>query len=91
MNLKLQMTVDDKIFAMGDCAACPMKDNEHNVPPRAQAVHPQVLLLLKSITCMLKNKPLPEYAYGDFDSLVSLSENSAVGNLRPCDATQLLP
>ena len=77
----LQSRMDDRIFAIGDCAACPMKDSEHNVPPRAQAAHQQASLLTKSINCILKGKPLPEYVYRDFGSLVSLSEKNAVGNL----------
>ncbi len=77
----LQTTVDDKIFAIGDCAACPQKNSDRNVPPRAQAAHQQASLLMKSMNCILKDKPVPEYVYRDFGSLVSLSESSAVGNL----------
>ena len=31
----LQTSRDDNIFAFGDCAACPQKGTERNVPPRA--------------------------------------------------------
>ncbi len=77
----LQTTLDDRIFAFGDCAACPMKDSERSVPPRAQAAHQQASLLMKSIDCVLNSKPVPEYNYKDFGSLVSLSTSTAVGNL----------
>ncbi len=77
----LQTTLDERIFALGDCAACPMKDSDRTVPPRAQAAHQQASLLLKSIDGILKDKPLPEYTYRDFGSLVSLSEKNAYGNL----------
>src|SRR5580693_6239028 len=77
----LQTEVDDNIFALGDCAACPWPGNERNVPPRAQAAHQQASFLLKALTARLENRPLPEFTYRDFGSLVSLGHFSAVGNL----------
>ncbi|GAB3391774.1 NAD(P)/FAD-dependent oxidoreductase [Azotobacter armeniacus] len=78
----LQTTLDDAIFALGDCAACPLSDGSgQNVPPRAQAAHQQAALLARSLTLRLAGKPLPEYRYKDYGSLVSLSRFSAVGNL----------
>jgi NADH dehydrogenase len=78
----LQTTLDDNIFALGDCAACPLGDGSNkNVPPRAQAAHQQASLLAKSIRLRIENRPLPEYRYRDYGSLVSLSRFSAVGNL----------
>ncbi|WP_233837132.1 NAD(P)/FAD-dependent oxidoreductase [Paraburkholderia sp. ZP32-5] len=77
----LQTEVDDNIFALGDCAACEWPGNERNVPPRAQAAHQQATFLLKAIAARLDNKPLPEFTYRDFGSLVSLGHFSAVGNL----------
>ncbi len=81
VNPTLQTTLDDKIFALGDCAACPLKDSDRNVPPRAQAAHQQASLLMKSVACILNDKPVPTYVYRDYGSLVSLSEGNAVGNL----------
>ncbi|ANI13387.1 NADH dehydrogenase [Pseudomonas citronellolis] len=78
----LQTTRDDDIFAFGDCAACPLGDgSERNVPPRAQAAHQQASLLAKSLVARLDGKPLGEYRYTDYGSLISLSRFSAVGNL----------
>ena len=76
----LQTTRDDNIFAFGDCAACPMPDGRF-VPPRAQAAHQQASLLVKSICRRLAGKPLPEYVYRDYGSLVALGRFSPVGNL----------
>ncbi|MBL8526050.1 MAG: NAD(P)/FAD-dependent oxidoreductase, partial [Burkholderiales bacterium] len=45
----LQTTRDERIFALGDCAACPLPDKEGNVPPRAQAAHQQASFLLKQL------------------------------------------
>ncbi len=78
----LQTTRDDDIFVLGDCAACPLGDgSDKTVPPRAQAAHQQASLLAKSLAARLDGKPLPEYRYKDYGSLVSLSSFSAVGNL----------
>jgi NADH dehydrogenase len=78
----LQTTLDDDIFVLGDCAACPMNDGSgKNVPPRAQAAHQQASLLAESLPKRLQGQPLPEYRYRDYGSLVSLSHFSAVGNL----------
>ncbi|PWU29250.1 FAD-dependent oxidoreductase [Pseudomonas sp. RW407] len=78
----LQTTRDENIFAFGDCAACPLGDgSERTVPPRAQAAHQQASLLAKSLVARLEGKPLGEYRYTDYGSLISLSRFSAVGNL----------
>jgi NADH dehydrogenase len=77
----LQTEVDDNVFALGDCAACPWPGNERNVPPRAQAAHQQASFLLKALAARLGGQPLPEFTYRDFGSLVSLGHFSAVGNL----------
>ncbi|EIK95176.1 NADH dehydrogenase [Pseudomonas sp. M47T1] len=77
----LQTTRDENIFAFGDCAACPQKGTDRNVPPRAQAAHQQASLLAKSLKLRIEGKDLPEYTYKDYGSLISLSKFSAVGNL----------
>ena len=77
----LETTQDPNIFALGDCAACPMPGTDMNVPPRAQAAHQQAKLLNKSIQNRLKQKPLANYKYVDYGSLISLSHYSTVGNM----------
>jgi NADH dehydrogenase len=77
----LQTTRDDNIFAFGDCAACPQKGTDRNVPPRAQAAHQQASMLVKSLKARIEDQVLPEYTYQDYGSLISLSSFSAVGNL----------
>jgi NADH dehydrogenase len=82
VRLTLQTTLDDSIFAFGDCAACPQPDKDgQNVPPRAQAAHQQASLLAKSLKLRIEGNALPEYRYRDYGSLISLSTFSAVGNL----------
>jgi NADH:ubiquinone reductase (H+-translocating) len=79
----LQSEADDDIFALGDCAAClwPDEGGARMVPPRAQAAHQQASFLLRAFRDRLEGRPLPEFTYRDFGSLVSLGHFSAVGNL----------
>ncbi len=77
----LQTTNDENIFAFGDCAACPMDEDDSFVPPRAQAAHQQASLLYKSINNLLDKKQLPEYRYVDYGSLINMSKYSTVGSL----------
>jgi len=77
----LQTTLDENIFAFGDCAACPWPGHDENVPPRAQSAHQQASMLVKSIKRRMAGKPLPEYSYRDYGSLVNLGRYTTVGNL----------
>ncbi len=84
----LQTTVDENIFAFGDCAACPLitnsdpDDADKTVPPRAQAANQQATMLVKTMRQRLKGDiSLPEYNYVDFGSLVNMSSYTTIGNL----------
>ena len=78
----LQTTLDENIFAFGDCAACPWIGHDGNVPPRAQAAHQQASLLFKTMKKRIANNPnLPNYHYRDYGSLVNLGRYSTVGSL----------
>jgi len=77
----LQTTRDKDIFAFGDCAACPMSDGSGMVPPRAQAAHQQASMLVKSMRRRLEGRPLPDYRYVDYGSLINMSRYSTVGSL----------
>ena len=77
----LQTTQDENIFAIGDCAACPLDDQGNNVPPRAQAAHQQAATLSKTIRRRLKGQHLLDYTYRDYGSLVALGRYSTVGSL----------
>ena len=76
----LQTTNDNRIFAMGDCAACPWTGDTW-IPPRAQSAHQQASLLAKSLKRLESGKPLPAFKYRDYGSLVSLGRYTTVGNL----------
>lgn len=77
----LQTTLDENIFAMGDCASCPWPEQQGTVPPRAQAAHQQAAHLYTQIRRKLAGKTLQDYRYKDFGSLVSLGKYSTVGNM----------
>ena len=81
----LQTTRDPDIFAMGDCAQCAWPEANDGkggfVPPRAQAAHQQASHVAAQIRRRLAGKPLKNYRYRDFGSLVSLGEFSTVGNM----------
>ncbi len=77
----LQTSRDPAIFALGDCAACAQGDGQPLVPPRAQAAHQQASMLAKSIPNLLTGRPLPDFRYKDYGSLVSLGDYSTIGSL----------
>jgi NADH dehydrogenase len=77
----LQTTLDPNIFAIGDCAACPMPGSATPVPPRAQAAHQEASHMVRQIERRMRGQTLLPYKYRDFGSLVSLGKWSTVGNL----------
>jgi NADH dehydrogenase len=80
VKASLQTTLDDDIFAIGDCAFLLQADGKP-VPPRAQAAHQQATHLLKVLAALRAGKPVPDFIYHDKGSLVSLSRYSTVGSL----------
>jgi len=80
----LQTTRDERIYALGDCAACPWMGEApgKTVPPRAQAAHQQSSYLARTLTAVARgNVRLEPYIYRDFGSLVSMGNYSTVGSL----------
>jgi len=76
----LQVTRDENIFALGDCAACIWEDGRF-VPPRAQSAHQQASHLVGTIKRRLVGKAPADFRYRDFGSLVSLGNYQSVGTL----------
>lgn len=75
----LQSVDDERVFAIGDCAAfvCPVQGS---APPRAQVAHQQAMFLAAALA-LPDGAPLPAFRYRDYGSLVSLGPVAAVGVL----------
>ena len=77
----LQTTRDLDVFAIGDCAACPLGDSGATIPPRAQAAHQQASRMVRTLRRRLGGLAPEPFVYRDFGSLVSLGRYSTVGIL----------
>ncbi|MGB0834021.1 MAG: NAD(P)/FAD-dependent oxidoreductase [Psychrobium sp.] len=76
----LQSINHQDIFVIGDCCACELPDGSW-VPPRAQSAHQMATCVERNLISVLGNKPLQDYQYTDYGSLVNLSRFSTVGSL----------
>ncbi len=77
----LQTTLDDCVYAIGDCASYTMPDGQR-VPPRAQSAHQMASHVYRNILRQLSGEgELAEYRYVDHGSLVNLARYSTVGSL----------
>ncbi len=76
----LQSTRDDRVFAMGDCAAAPWGPGRP-VPPRAQAAHQQASHLARTLASPARRAAPGAFRYRDLGSLVSLGRYQSVGTL----------
>ena len=79
-HANLKSKTDDSIYAIGDCCHVVMSDG-NKVPPRAQSAHQMASVVGKNIIRELKGKPLIDFSYTDYGSLVNLSRFSTVGSL----------
>jgi len=77
----MQTTLDDRIFAMGDCCYFMPEGAEKPIPPRAQAASQMAKTVFTNIRNLIDGKPLVPFVYKDRGSLVSLSTYSTVGSL----------
>lgn len=77
----LQTSLDERIFAIGDCCCCVPPGSESAVPPRAQAAHQMASAAFVNLDRLDRGKALRAFAYKDHGSLVSLSRFSTVGSL----------
>lgn len=77
----LQTTLDERIFAIGDCCFYVPPGATSPVPPRAQAAHQMAATCFTNLVRMMRGRPLKTFVYHDHGSLVSLSRFSTVGSL----------
>jgi NADH dehydrogenase len=73
---------DSRIFAFGDCAACPQPDGSFT-PPRGQTARQMALMIADNLLRLLDDReaPLKEYLYKDLGSFVNMAKFHTVGNL----------
>ncbi|MEW8535256.1 MAG: NAD(P)/FAD-dependent oxidoreductase [Candidatus Thiodiazotropha endolucinida] len=82
VNGDLTLEDDDRLYAIGDCAACVMNQQGDLVPPRAQAAHQQASFVAKALERRIKGHSFNKrYIYRDYGSLVTLGRYSTVGSL----------
>jgi len=77
----LQTTIDDRIYAIGDCCHFVAAGETRPVPPRAQAAHQMADTAFHNLVAAMAGRPLRDFVYRDHGSLVSLSRFSTVGSL----------
>jgi len=77
----LQTTLDDRIFAIGDCCSCLDPHTGRPIPPRAQAAHQMASTAFDNLLRSMDGRELVPMVYHDHGSLVSLSRFSTVGSL----------
>ncbi len=77
----LQSSRDDRVFALGDCASLTVAGHERPLAPTAQVATQQAEHLSRHLPGWLAGKPIPDFAFHDFGSLVSLSDYNAFGTL----------
>jgi len=77
----LQTKSDPNIFAFGDCAHCLLDASQPPLGPRAQVASQQATFLVDAMTARIKAARQPMFKFSDKGSLVSLSQNKAVGEL----------
>lgn len=81
VSARLQSTRDDHVFAVGDCASLTPAGHERPLAPTAQVATQQAEHLARYLPGWLAGKPLPDFVFRDFGSLVSLSDYDAFGTL----------
>lgn len=78
----LQTTLDDRVFAMGDCASCVLPGRERPVPPLAQAAQQQARFLAASLRRRVAgHAPLDTFRFHDRGSVISLGQHAAAGSI----------
>ncbi|WP_413517078.1 NAD(P)/FAD-dependent oxidoreductase [Photobacterium phosphoreum] len=82
VNANLTTTIDDSIFALGDCASIPQADGSF-VPPKAQAANRAAVHLTKSLTGLLRGKELTDFEFKDGGMVVAVGHHVAVGSFAP--------
>lgn len=79
-GLTLKSESNESIYVIGDCCHVEMPDGV-KVPPRAQAAHQMASVVASNVQREMIGKPLLNFMYKDYGSLVNLARFSTVGSL----------
>lgn len=71
----LQTTLDDTIFAIGDCSSC-AKPNGGFTPATAQAAHQMASICAKNIIAIINNSALKSFSYNNKGTIISLAHTA---------------
>jgi NADH:ubiquinone reductase (H+-translocating) len=78
----LQTTRDPAVFAMGDCAECPVeRGSPRKVAALAQAAHQQAALLVKNLQRRVRGQSLLDFKFKDRGTLVSIASHNTFGRI----------
>ena len=76
----LQTSRDTAVFALGDCAACPIeRGSSLTVAALAQAAHQQATLLVQNLRRRLAGQPLLDFRFRDQGTLISIASHNTFG------------
>lgn len=82
VNARLQSTVDERVFALGDCSSHTPSQAERPLPPTAQVARQQAIHLTRHFPRWLEQQvTIPDFSLRDLGALVSLSGYNAFGTL----------
>ncbi|KAB8035782.1 NAD(P)/FAD-dependent oxidoreductase [Janthinobacterium aquaticum] len=78
----LQTTLDDHIYAVGDCCSLVYASADRPLPPTAQVAHQQAQHLIRHLpAALLSGATVPDFRHTDMGALVSLGDYDAFGAL----------
>lgn len=75
MNKRLQSTICDQLFVIGDYFVFEQEDGSW-VPPRAQSAHQMANVAATNLFNIIKSKTLINYRYSNYGFLVHLCQYS---------------
>lgn len=78
----LQTTLNDDIYAVGDCSSLTLPNEIRPLAPTAQVAHQQAAHLIQYLPkAIFDGEAIPDFSYRDFGALVSLGDYDAFGSL----------
>ena len=79
VDASLRCLGQDRVFALGDCAAFTPPGGERPLPPTAQAAHQEGRFLARALPRLLRGARPGMFSYRDYGILVSLGQRGVIG------------